>query len=71
VDQTITVSLGIASLPVHASDGDGLLRIAHRALDVAKARGRNRAELAPMPGKGEGATLHALPGVQLDVAEQD
>ena len=71
VDRTITASLGIASLPIHASDADGLLRIAQRALDVAKARGRNRVELAPVGGKSEGATLFALPGVQLDIAEQD
>ena len=71
VDRTVTASLGIACLPIHASDADGLLRIAQRALDVAKARGRNRVELAPVPGKTEGATLFALPGVQLDVAEQD
>ena len=71
VDRAITASLGVASLPVHAEDGDGLLRIAQRALDVAKARGRNRVELAPVAGQSEGATLFALPGVHLDVAEQD
>lgn len=70
-DRAVTASLGIASLPTHGSDDDGLLRIAQRALDVAKARGRNRVELAPVAGKSEGATLFALPGVQLDAAEQD
>ena len=70
-DRKVTASLGIASLPTHGSDDDGLLRIAQRALDVAKSRGRNRVELAPVAGKTEGATLFALPGVQLDAAEQD
>jgi len=68
IDRAITVSVGVASLPVHASDGEGLLRIADRALYVAKARGRNRVELAAMPGSGEGATLVALPTLR-DVQE--
>ncbi len=71
IDREITGSLGIASVPVHASDADGLLRIADRALYVAKARGRNRVEVAPMPGGSEGAALVALPSMRVDVDEQD
>jgi diguanylate cyclase (GGDEF)-like protein len=71
VDRAITISAGVASLPVHASDGEGLLRIADRALYVAKARGRNRVELAPMPGSGEGGAVVALPTSRPDMHEDD
>jgi diguanylate cyclase (GGDEF)-like protein len=41
----VTASLGVATYPVDALDGDALLRMADRALYAAKARGRNRTEL--------------------------
>jgi diguanylate cyclase (GGDEF)-like protein len=50
VDREITVSLGIATIPDHAGDGDLLIRSADRALYAAKANGRNRVEIAaPTP----------------------
>jgi diguanylate cyclase (GGDEF)-like protein len=42
----VTVSLGIAEFPLHASSADGLLRKADRALYDAKAAGRNRSRTA-------------------------
>ena len=38
---SVTVSVGIASFPHHASDSDGILGAADAALLAAKARGRN------------------------------
>jgi diguanylate cyclase (GGDEF)-like protein len=38
----VTASLGVASIPEHASDGDALLRAADRALYSAKNSGRNQ-----------------------------
>ena len=46
VDRQITISIGIALIPDHAGDGDGLLREADRALYTAKEAGRNRVEVA-------------------------
>jgi diguanylate cyclase (GGDEF)-like protein len=46
VERDITASLGIATIPDHAGDGDGLVRSADRALYAAKTNGRNRAEIA-------------------------
>jgi diguanylate cyclase (GGDEF)-like protein len=46
VEREITISLGIASIPQHAGDGDQLVRSADRALYVAKTNGRNRTEIA-------------------------
>jgi diguanylate cyclase (GGDEF)-like protein len=46
VERDITASLGIATIPDHAGDGDQLVRSADRALYVAKTNGRNRAEIA-------------------------
>jgi diguanylate cyclase (GGDEF)-like protein len=46
VERGITASLGIATIPDHAGDGDQLVRSADRALYAAKTNGRNRAEIA-------------------------
>jgi diguanylate cyclase (GGDEF)-like protein len=46
VDGGITLSVGIASIPEHAADGDQLMRNADRALYAAKTNGRNRVEVA-------------------------
>jgi diguanylate cyclase (GGDEF)-like protein len=45
VEREITASLGIATYPMDAVDGENLLRQADRALYAAKAAGRNRVEL--------------------------
>jgi diguanylate cyclase (GGDEF)-like protein len=45
VEREITASFGVAALPDDATEPDGLLRCADRALYVAKSRGRNRVEL--------------------------
>jgi hypothetical protein len=45
VDRGLTASLGIATIPQHAGDGDQLVRTADRALYVAKTSGRNRVEI--------------------------
>ena len=42
----LTVSIGLASYPQHATDGDNLIRAADHAMYQAKARGRNRVYLA-------------------------
>ncbi len=42
----VTASLGVATLPLHAEDGPGLVRAADRALYAAKAAGRNQVMLA-------------------------
>ncbi len=41
----ITISLGVGTYPIDASDGLGLIRAADRALYQAKQSGRNRTEL--------------------------
>lgn len=46
VDQSITVSIGVALLPTHAGDVAGLVRAADRALYLAKNLDRNRVETA-------------------------
>jgi diguanylate cyclase (GGDEF)-like protein len=46
VEHPITVSIGVAVMPDHAGDAEGLERSADRALYTAKANGRNRVELA-------------------------
>ncbi len=49
VDSPITVSIGLAVLPVDAEDARSLLRLADRALYTAKLNGRNRVESAFVP----------------------
>jgi diguanylate cyclase (GGDEF)-like protein len=46
VNQTITLSVGIAVLPDHAIDSDSLQRAADRALYAAKNAGRDRIEIS-------------------------
>lgn len=46
VDRQITISIGIAVIPEHAGDADGVLRAADRALHAAKEGGRDRVEVA-------------------------
>jgi diguanylate cyclase (GGDEF)-like protein len=45
-DATVTVSIGVAGYPEHASTPDRLARLADAALYLAKREGRNRVELA-------------------------
>ena len=48
-DASVTVSIGVAGFPDHASTLDRLERLADAALYVAKRQGRNRVELAEPP----------------------
>jgi diguanylate cyclase (GGDEF)-like protein len=49
IDRPVTASVGAAVYPHTAADAESLLRLADRALYAAKAKGRNRAELAETP----------------------
>ncbi len=49
----ITISAGVASYPLHATDAEGLLNAADTALYAAKSAGRNRVALAPNPEASE------------------
>lgn len=42
----VSVSIGVAAYPEHASDPDGLINVSDRALYAAKGAGRNRVTLA-------------------------
>jgi diguanylate cyclase (GGDEF)-like protein len=46
VDRTVTASIGVAVVPDHALDAEGLVRAADRALYRAKTKGRDRIEAA-------------------------
>ncbi|MBB4661901.1 diguanylate cyclase [Conexibacter arvalis] len=50
---TLTASFGVAVLPLHALEADGLMRAADRALYAAKRAGRDRVEAAAAPEDGE------------------
>ena len=50
-DCTLTVSIGIATLPTHAEDKESLLREADDALYVAKSGGKNRVRTPQQPAQ--------------------
>jgi diguanylate cyclase (GGDEF)-like protein len=60
----VTISLGVAALPHHGTDGVRLLRAADRALYGAKNAGRNRVHTADDPSL-ETMELHEAPGAAL------
>jgi len=43
----LTVSVGIANMPRHAHDAEGLVAAADEALYLAKQHGKNRVEVIP------------------------
>jgi diguanylate cyclase (GGDEF)-like protein len=49
---SLTVSVGVASFPAHATSEDGLVEAADRAVYVAKERGKDRVEMALEPASG-------------------
>lgn len=53
---SVTLSVGVAEAFVHGSDATALLRCADQALYRAKAEGRDRVVVAPLPEPGAGAT---------------
>ena len=60
-DVVVTVSVGVAGYPEHASTPDRLARLADAALYLAKRQGRNRVELAE-PSVVTGTFDQARPG---------
>lgn len=57
----VTVSIGVALFPTHASDGEMLLRAADHALYAAKESGRNRVAIAESPSAGAGDVAGVAP----------
>jgi len=47
---TVTVSLGVAHYPTYHDDPQQALRLADKALYMAKEQGRNRTVVYPQPG---------------------
>ena len=71
----ITISVGVALAPVHGTMATDLMRVADDALYAAKAAGRNRVVLAPLPGETDysgvvaaAETAKPLPGAASDAA---
>ena len=63
-DVPVTVSIGVAGFPGHASTLDRLERLADAALYVAKRQGRNRVELAePAPADAPADVPAGNPGL--------
>jgi diguanylate cyclase (GGDEF)-like protein len=62
IDVTVTVSVGVAGYPEHASTPDRLARLADAALYLAKRQGRNRVELAEPSVVGAFDGLAGAPG---------
>ena len=60
VKREITISIGVASAPVHGTDVEAVSRLADRALYTAKEAGRNRVELAEVDGSPEEADAPAV-----------
>jgi diguanylate cyclase (GGDEF)-like protein len=48
LERPVSASFGVATFPIDAADTDSLLRIADRALYLAKHNGRDRVETAPV-----------------------
>jgi hemerythrin len=61
----VTVSIGIASWPVHADNPQGLVAAADAALYVAKGEGRNRSVVASRPGAPIPEPTAVLPLIHL------
>ncbi|HEY4276857.1 MAG TPA: GGDEF domain-containing protein [Conexibacter sp.] len=58
---SLTTSVGVAALPLHAVDADSLMRAADRALYAAKRAGRDRVEIAAAHQADPFPALAALP----------
>ncbi len=48
---SVTISLGVATFPLHAADGAALITAADKAMYAAKRAGRDRVEVAPEGGE--------------------
>jgi diguanylate cyclase (GGDEF)-like protein len=60
----VRASLGLAIYPDHARDGDDLLRKADFAMYGAKAKGRNRIQLHPIPGIEAAGRVSSVPSIR-------
>jgi diguanylate cyclase (GGDEF)-like protein len=57
----VTLSLGVAAFPDHGTSGDALLRLADTALYRAKAEGRDRTCVAPLPHRLKAVVARTVP----------